>query len=318
MRSLLCASCVAVALWASWGFPFDVRAQQATIATPFQSIGDSFFEQIGTSWGVRGRGFDFRFGGGNLGAPTIGGANPAAGLQGGWAGVGPWGSGYLNFVAAQGSRRGMVSQTPSATMLNGGMAIVSDTSISPFVISYIPVVGGFPSVGAVMPMMPPPMPVDQGLPALANPAQVEALRQALADRRRQRAQQERDALRGQMHDGERVEAAELPDGGLRLLGAGTGPSDAGAAAPLVASGSSSATRSAPSVAEAARLRQLEQSVQEEEAAALWQRALAAEEAGKPNVAKLLYQMVARRAEGTLRDEALRRAKELAAEASAPR
>ena len=51
-----------------------VRAQQTHLGLGYHSVGESFSENIGTSWGFNSRGVSFNFGGGGLqsapGAPT--------------------------------------------------------------------------------------------------------------------------------------------------------------------------------------------------------------------------------------------------------
>ena len=71
---------------------------------------------------------------------------------------------------------------------------------------------------------------------------------------------------------------------------------------LAAAQSSSAGRAVPSVAEARRQYAAEQAKQHGEALAYLERARNAEATGKPNVAKVYYQMAARRASGKLREQ----------------
>ena len=70
--------------------------------------------------------------------------------------------------------------------------------------------------------------------------------------------------------------------------------------PKLSDGPSSATRSAPSVAEARRLHAQEQSHGDGEAVLWFERGKTAEADGKPKTAKIFYQMAARRASGELR------------------
>ncbi|KKM14086.1 hypothetical protein LCGC14_1709710, partial [marine sediment metagenome] len=133
----------------------DVAAQQVTVSTPFQSNNDSFFERMGTHWGFNWGSANFSFGGPNMALPQFGGFDPSAGVNGGMFTQRGDFSGFFNFSANQGYRQSFVSQTPSVTLMNGVPGFISDTSQSPFVISYIPVVGGFPTVGQMMPMVPP-------------------------------------------------------------------------------------------------------------------------------------------------------------------
>ena len=94
-----------------------------------------------------------------------------------------------------------------------------------------------------------------------------------------------------------------PDDDLDLVGSkATAPVSrpSGPAEKLNAAQSSSAGRAVPSVAEARRLRELEQASQGNEARVLYERGRTAEEGGKPHVAKIYYQMAAKQATGELR------------------
>ena len=69
-------------VFASPAFP-----QQVTVSTPYQSTGDSFFENMGTSWGLNGPNWSFSFGGSPMqAAPQFGGFDPSAGANFGFAG----------------------------------------------------------------------------------------------------------------------------------------------------------------------------------------------------------------------------------------
>ena len=72
---------------------------------------------------------------------------------------------------------------------------------------------------------------------------------------------------------------------------------------LNAAQESTAGRPALSVAEAKRLHQQEQAAADGEMAALMERARALEEDGKPNVAKIYYQRIAKHATGELQQQA---------------
>lgn len=323
------AAVPAAAILTVWlGAADSASAQQATISTPFHGVRDGFFEQIGTQWGFNWGGINAQFGGGNMGQPPFGNPDANAGLRGGFGVVGPRGSGYLNFTAAQGAQRSFTSQTPTMTVMNGHTAFVSDTSQSPFVISFIPVVGGFPSVGALVPAVPPPAamhPVLGDGPVSGN-AQIQAYRRMLEERN-QAARQRRafdddglpppPAVERPLDRIRQQAAGRLPEpgGGLNLV-ADAAPAEApDSPEPLVAGQSSSAARAAPSVEEARRMYELEQSAGQDEAQALWERALTAEEGGKPQVARIYYEMVARRASGDLRRQALERLGQLSEAAS---
>ncbi len=77
-----------------------------------------------------------------LAVPQFGGFTPESGMQMGFAILSEI-EAFFFINAAQGDRRSNVLQAPKVTLFNGQMAMVSDQSNSPFVISVIPVVGDF-------------------------------------------------------------------------------------------------------------------------------------------------------------------------------
>lgn len=77
-----------------------------------------------------------------LAVPQFGGFTPDAGMQMGFAILSEI-EAFFFINAAQGDRRSNVLQAPKVTLFNGQMAMVMDSSQSPFVISVIPVVGDF-------------------------------------------------------------------------------------------------------------------------------------------------------------------------------
>jgi hypothetical protein len=105
-----------------------------------RTASDSFFEQMGTSWGLGGRNWFFRFGGAPA-TPPFGGAQPGAGIAGGVGLAGGGGNGGLGFMAAQGSQRSNVMQAGNLTLFNGFPGFVGDASQSPFVTGIVPIVG---------------------------------------------------------------------------------------------------------------------------------------------------------------------------------
>jgi hypothetical protein len=118
------------------------QAQYSRIEAPFGSIGNSFYESIGVSWGLQGNGWFARFGGPPV--PQFGGFDPAAQGQLGLGFRGNGMSGFLNLTAGQGSDSSIVSQTPSVVLPNGGFGFVSDTLQRPFVLGIVPVIGDEP------------------------------------------------------------------------------------------------------------------------------------------------------------------------------
>lgn len=232
--------------WLAW--PAESAGQQVNVGGPFNSVGHSFYENIGTRWGVAGPGWFFNFGGGAPVAPPFGGFDPNAGAQFG-AGFRAGNTvGSFNLNAGQGANSTFVSQTPNVTIPNGGNGVFIDGTFRPFVTSIIPVVG------------------DNSDPS--------PLRERL---RRLRSGQENP---------------------------GPSPGESTASTPAAASGggsgsgqTSSADRGALSVAAIKAQAAAEEQAAAGELAVLLEKAKGAEEAGKPTVAKLYYQMAARRATG---------------------
>ena len=84
----------------------------------------------------------FQQGSFQLSVPQFGGYDATAGAQLGFAILSEI-EAFFFIEAAQGDRRSNIMQAPKVTLFNGQMAMVSDTSQSPFVISVVPVVGDF-------------------------------------------------------------------------------------------------------------------------------------------------------------------------------
>ncbi len=84
----------------------------------------------------------FQQGSFQLAVPQFGGFDATAGAQMGFAILSEI-EAFFFINAAQGDRRSNVMQAPKVTLFNGQMAMVSDTSQSPFVVSVVPVVGDF-------------------------------------------------------------------------------------------------------------------------------------------------------------------------------
>ncbi len=304
VRILLAAMLCTLSVAAS-----ESPAQQVTVSTPYHALNDSFFENIGTSWGLRGNNWFLNVNGSPMqAAPQFGGFDPSAGVNTGWSFGGNGFNGFFNLAGAQGYRQSFTSQTPSVTLMNGQTGWISDSSQSPFVIGYIPVVGGIPMVPA--PYLPqtypgsPMAPMFQ--PATQGNHRVQAMLQQLANQ---------DQSDGSERAWQPAAAAPRPapaqpppapaGDGLDLVGAGTASAAASpdrAAQQLAAAQSSSAGRAVPSVAEARRLHQLEQNSEDDEAKVLFERGQTAEEGGKLGAAKVYYQMAAQRAQGTLGDQ----------------
>jgi hypothetical protein len=253
-------------------------SQQIVVGTPFNSLNDGYYEQYGVAWGLNWRGGHARFGMPNPAIPPFGKYDPSAGLRTGWR----FGNGNFNgnifFHAAQGSYRSFTSQTPFVTLMNGYQGAFYDQSLSPFVTGYVPVVGDYPTAG--------PNSLDR----------VQVMRRLLASQNQ-----------GKTSD------AEEPDPGEAMLprhaNSVTKTEDRSPSTQTRAQ-TSSADKPVPSVAEAKRLHELEKNAADQETLALMERAQAAAEEGKPQVAKIYYQMVVRRAQGEIKQTAERRLQEL--------
>lgn len=299
------------------------RGQQATVAAPTHTLNHSFFEGIGTSWGIRGNGFFLQFGGPQIPLPPMGRPDPGAGLTGGLAWIGPSATAHLNFHALQGSRSSMISQTPSVTLPNGGAAYIGDASMSPFVIGVIPVVGGFAPMGFFGPAPLPSLPVDPWA-SVATAADVErwAARQRVAAEfaRRQgddsfepptaivNAAEATAALPPVLN--RRANKLQKPSS-TEPAPAVQAPSAPAAARVAVEPGLvSSAELAVPGVAQAARLRAEEQRIVQQELLALFQRGEQARQEGNAGAARVYYRMVAQRGEGELKEAAQQRLAEL--------
>lgn len=284
---VLLAACLFVTQAAVWAQP-----PQVTVATPLHTLNDSFFEHRGIGWGAGGRNWFFNFGSPTMSAPAFGGFDPSAGLSFGGAFRRNGVNGYFSGNFSQGHRSSFTSQTPIVTLQNGMPGWVSDSSLSPFVMGFVPVVGGWPSVAAP-PNMPPA--------AYVAPGQNTG-RAAVLDRLNR-------ARRGEAAAPEIVQPGEARDDGDELVL--VAPGDPAGASPSAASGglaagSSTAGRGAISVAQARRLRAAELAAVQQEAEAFFERGLGAQAAGKANVARLYYQRAARHATGPLREQILAR------------
>lgn len=294
-----------------WLVAANSPGQQTNVSTPASGVGHSFYEHIGSSWGLRGPGWFFNFGGGGT-TPQFGGYNPNAGANLGF-GFNQGGlSGGFNFYASQGSTRSAFSGSPSVTVMNGAQGFISDTSLSPFVIGFIPVVGASSPPAFVSPAIAPA--AYMGMTSSAStPARdyLEAVRRAKAHRDQAVAENFRNEpvlpdLAGPAADVRPKKAADREAGENPGPAVGAALSGVPAGGRLDAAQGSSAGRAAMSVADARAALAAEQAAQREEALVWLERARGAEEAGKANVAAIYYRMVADRATGEIRQQALDR------------
>jgi len=302
IRSALLAV-VAVAAWCA-----SAAAQYSQVTTPFNTANSSFFERQGvgfnfnlhTGGNLVGIGPDgqptpngdiqFRQGSFGSALPPTGDFNSGTGLQSGFAINNHAGTFAFNFDFAQGSNTSLINETPTIVLPNGGTGFVSDSTVQPFVISLIPVVGQGGAIGLPYMVAHPYFNVpfsgapQQYLPA-AGPSRVE---QILEDPQ---------ALRGLSGDQglsqlDRAVAALPPPRASDPI-----------ARDLAAAGStSSASRPAASVAAIRAARDAGQAAAQQEASRHFASGRKAEAEGKLGVARVYYQRGLKTATGELRKQ----------------
>jgi len=292
-------------LWFLWcvAWVLPAHAQQVTSTVPLRNTGDGFYEMFGIHWGFRlngpNGGVFFDNGGFGGVAPPFGGFDPNSAARFGFARGGTNGGFFLDFMAAQGSNRSMMTQTPLLTLPHGGAGAVYNSSITPFVTGWVPVVGSSPleerlsrmrqgDTGGVREP-------DGGKAAASSPRPRAAQVGAPPAVPRTIAVREMDA------DEQPVSAAgeEVTVGG----GGGGGP--------VAGSSDSSAARGDLSVAEIRRQQAAASATRDVEIEGLLEQARAAESQGKSGVARIFYQQAARRATGDRQRELAAKARELA-------
>ena len=248
----------------------EASAQMVTVGTPFQSVGDSFFEGTNLGWSLNGPNFFATFNGGGA-APPFGGYNPNAGIQGGFGFNGGPFSGGLNFNAAQGASRTFTSVTPMVTTLNGQPGYFTQSVQRPFVTGVVPIVGN--GVVAYAPIV----------SGIATPPQLSPLAPQLPWQ------------------------ASLAERGLKLKGRAYRPDDDDAVAAVEGEGQGGGRQNLidplpPTRAERARQQAAAEAAQELAARSYLEKGIRAEGEGKTKVARLYFEMAARRATGALKDE----------------
>lgn len=306
------------------------RAQQATVATPYSGVRDGFFEHIGTSWGINAPGFTFRFGSPNLGSPPFGHYFPGAGATLGFGFRRNSATGFFNAEFSQGSQRSLTSQVPAVTLTQGIPGRVADSSVAPFVVGYVPVVGGCPTIPFVMlvpstPALGSSAPgarsdnldprfgpgwsreVEDGPKARVDPTTGQAV---LAHGR---GKPGAVAFAGQRQKDTPADRQPRPSGS-KPQAEPPGPSSA---QKFALAQTSTAGRPVPSVAEAQAMRAAEEERQHAEAALYYERGLSAEAAGHRGAARIYYQMAARRASGEQKQKILQRLDALKSTESKP-
>lgn len=148
MRSTFCVSLKTFSALTSivlFGTPLSAFGQQVTTQMPLQSNSHSFFERSNVSWSIRSPHYFLSFNGGGAEAP-FGGANPNAGISGGFA----VGNARMNFGFAQGGSLSSSTFAPVLTTTSGYPGSIFAGTVRPFVTGMVPVVGaagagaGFP------------------------------------------------------------------------------------------------------------------------------------------------------------------------------
>jgi hypothetical protein len=266
-------------------------AQYSTVATPFVTVNDSFFENMGVGFGfnIPGWGLPFTQGGG-VGSPFGGGGGGmGGGGGGGFFGFGMAGGGlntFGNIGMSQGSSRSMVMETPMVTIPNGGQGTIIDAVQRPFVTGLIPVVGGGvapvimggygPGPGFGRPISPPVSPLFERIQRLNAQGALQRRANGQAPQRAPQQNNDRLALGGSGGD----------------------------------AANSTAEKGDLSVAEIRRRQQTEDTSADEELATWIERARGAEASGKRNVARIYYRMAAGRATGDLKQKLLVKQREM--------
>jgi hypothetical protein len=252
-----------VALWLAAAA--TTHAQQATIGAGANRAGSTFSEQYGVQWGVRGRNFQFQFGG-----------PPAAPPPGGFSLRGQGSNGWFNFAGGQSSVRSNTSTAASVTVMNGQTGYFFDGAMRPFVTGVIPVVGDRP---IWMPGLP--------SPGESSPS---VLQQRISQLREQAALS--PAGRSETQAALERPAADRP--------AADPPRDVRPPSPP--SPISSAAQPGESLAEIRRRQSLQSQSEQSEAAELLARAIAADESGRTATARYYYQAARRKATGSLAEQ----------------
>ena len=272
-------------------------AQYSLIQNNFNTVGSSFFERQGVNFGfnIRGGGnivgigpdgqatpngdIQFRQGGFGAAQPAFGNATPGAGLQFGFARLGGDVDLFFNFDFSQGSSTTNVSQSPSVVVPNGGTGFMSDSTMRPFVIGLIPVVG---NGGAYVP----PVMSSYGLQGRLPRGGPSRLQHALASgldlsKRPTRRERETKEALNELHRARARVTNSVQD-------------------QIAAAAKSSAGQPVASLAEIRRRQAAAASAQQRQALSYLSRGQQAERDGKAGAAKEYYKMGLRRASGDVK------------------
>lgn len=321
-----CLFAAATVLFLSWQSS-PVRAQQVTSTVPGYRVGDSFHEMFGLHWGFSrsgpGGGVFFDNGGFGGATPAFGGFDPNSAARFGFARGGTNGGFFLDFIASQGSNRSIVSQSPILTLPNGGAGAFYNSSLTPFVTGWVPVVGqspleerlsrlrqgdrGGPRDPDAATSAPPATDADPTAPPPAPEAAGEKVNAAAEDS-------------GKPNEGKPVARSTRVYASESLsLGKSSREVDARGASELGASGdggvasnptASTAAKGDLSVAEIRRRQAQETAERNDEVEQLVVKAREAELQGKGGVARIYYQQASRRATGARQQELAAKLREL--------
>lgn len=199
------------------------------------------------------------------------------------------GTAFFGINASEGNDRGMMGQSASVTVMDGGTGFISDTSQSPFVTGIVPVVGdGGSSV--------------------------------LAERLQRLANGEGATTQAQLPQAPKAAGAaeHNPQAGKRPLDEAAAAGNAAAFDErLAAAQNAPAGEPVASLAEIRAQQAAEDQVANEEYRGKIQLAEAALAGGKPGVAKIYYGQVARHASGALKQQAIDALDALARKQSSP-
>jgi hypothetical protein len=294
-RYILAAACCGGLAFMTFG-RLAAAPSHTMIGTLGNNVSNNFFDNntVGFGFSIAGgsnagrrsavTGFNFQHGGAGAAVPPFGGfqANDAStfgfGVNSGRGGF------NLGISASQGSSGILVAQAISVTVMDGETGSASFGSLRPFVTSIVPVVGGF---GAGAPF---------GLPIVAPPVGPFGT-SVLAERLSRLGQRPVVSIRSTAaaEDGMKQPPAEPRDQMKRQLAAAAQDPAGQPAISIVAIRAQQAA---------------EDRAAENDLRTILAQAKEAQSLGKPNVARIYYQQLSRRAQGELKQHALDALKEL--------